>query len=331
MRGDGLAPVLQGDLRHRAIHEGEQGLLDDDVESAARRARRLDLVRQRRDDSIGDENPREGADQRRADQAAEDFGRLIQRRHRVDDAEHRRDDADRRQGVGDRGQRMIGLQLVVGDRLQLLVHQRLDLMRAGIADDDQAAIIADEACEVGVGENFREILEDRQFFRIIHMLLDLAARLAAQFPHQSIKHAENVEIVPLRGPLVEDRLYNGRAGVLDCRERVRNDECAEGDADDDDELPWLEYYCEMAAHRGEAAEHATERHDQTDYERQGLTSCRRCLAEIIKRPALLQAEFQAANSMKVNSCGATAHGQKRRGRIFLRGSQPYGGILACPL
>ena len=32
------------------------------------------------------------------------------------------------------------------------------------------------------------------------------------------------------------------AGVLDRRERVRDDEGAEGDADDDNELPRLEYY-----------------------------------------------------------------------------------------
>ena len=39
---------------------------------------------------------------------------------------------------------VIGLQLVVLDGLDLLVHQRLDLVRAGIADDDEAAVVADE-------------------------------------------------------------------------------------------------------------------------------------------------------------------------------------------
>ena len=86
------------------------------------------------------------------------------------------------------------------------------------------------------------------------------------------------------------------ASVLDRREGVCDDEGAEGDADYDDELPRLEYHREMAAHCGEAAEHAAERHDQTDYKRQGFTSRRRCLAEIIKRLALLQAEFETANS-----------------------------------
>ena len=44
----------------------------------------------------------------------------------------------------DRHHRVIGLELVVLDGLDLLVHQRLDLVRAGIADDDQAAVVADE-------------------------------------------------------------------------------------------------------------------------------------------------------------------------------------------
>ena len=57
--------------------------------------------------------------------------------------------------------RVIGLQLVVPDRLDFLVHQRLDLMRAGVADDDEAAVVADEGRQLVVLQDGREFLEDR--------------------------------------------------------------------------------------------------------------------------------------------------------------------------
>ena len=41
-------------------------------------------------------------------------------------------------------QRVVGLQLALHDGVDLLVHQRLDLVRARVADDDQADVVADE-------------------------------------------------------------------------------------------------------------------------------------------------------------------------------------------
>ena len=66
-----------------------------------------------RDHAIGEEDAAEGAHQRRADQAAEHFGRLVERAHGVDDAEHRGHDAERRQAVGDR---LIGMHGLVASR-----------------------------------------------------------------------------------------------------------------------------------------------------------------------------------------------------------------------
>ena len=45
---------------------------------------------------------------------------------------------------------VIGFQLVGLDGLDFLVHQRLDLVRAGIADDDEAAVVADERRQIVV-------------------------------------------------------------------------------------------------------------------------------------------------------------------------------------
>ena len=91
--------MLDRDLRQRAVHEGEQRLLDDDVETALLLAHDFDLGGQRRDQAVGQKDADEGSDQRRADEAAEQLGRLVERTHRLDDAEHGGDDAERRQAL----------------------------------------------------------------------------------------------------------------------------------------------------------------------------------------------------------------------------------------
>jgi hypothetical protein len=63
---------------------------------------RSHLLSDRRENRIREEDAGEGADQRRADESAEDLRGLIERAHGVDDAEHRGHDAERRQSVGDR-------------------------------------------------------------------------------------------------------------------------------------------------------------------------------------------------------------------------------------
>ena len=87
-------------------------------------------------------------------------GDWSQRPHRVDDAENGGDDADRGQAVGDGRERMIGFQPIVHYGLNLLVHQRLDLVRAGVADDDEAHIIANEGRQLPVLQDGRSGPED---------------------------------------------------------------------------------------------------------------------------------------------------------------------------
>ena len=69
------------------------------------------------------------------------------------------------------------------DGVDLLVHQRLDLVRARIADDDQTAVVADESRELAVGGDTGKPLEDRRLLGVVDVRLDLVARLAAQLAH----------------------------------------------------------------------------------------------------------------------------------------------------
>ena len=150
------------------------------------------------------------------------------------------------------------------DGLDFLVHQRLDLMRARIADDDDAAVVADEMRQVVVLEHGRKGLEDRRFLRIVDMRLDLAARLRAQFAHQAVQHAERFEIVLFLRHRLLERLENGLAGILDRLHRIGDEEGAERGAADDHGFPRLHQHVKMAAHGHEAAKDAAERHHKSD-------------------------------------------------------------------
>ena len=96
-----LAAELDRDLRRVALHAGEQRRLDALQLLRALVDLLLDQAAERLDDPVREQDAEEGADQRRADHAAEDRRRLADRAHRVDHAEHRRDDAERRQRAGE--------------------------------------------------------------------------------------------------------------------------------------------------------------------------------------------------------------------------------------
>ncbi len=101
---------------------------------------------------------------------------------------------------------------------------------------------------------------------IVEMPFDLAAGLAAQFAHQRVQGAQDVEEVARLGHLVGHRLDDGLAAILDRRQRVGDDEDAERGAADDEELERLKQHFEMAAERGVAAEDAADGDDQSDDE-----------------------------------------------------------------
>ena len=106
-------------------------------------------------------------------------------------------------------ERVVGHQLALHDGVDFLVHQRLDLVRAGVAHDDEAHVVADELQQRRIREHARERLEDFRRRRVVDMRLDLVAALAAQLAHQGMERTEQIEIVAL----TRHRAGHG----LDCR------------------------------------------------------------------------------------------------------------------
>ena len=114
-------------------------------------------------------------DERRCDQSAEDGGRLVDGAESLHDSENGGDDAESGERLRDRVDGVIGLAPVALQGVDFLFHERFDLMGAGISDDDQASVVADEEREILVLEHARKRLEDLGFFRLIDMALDLVA------------------------------------------------------------------------------------------------------------------------------------------------------------
>jgi hypothetical protein len=95
----------------------------------------------------------------------------------------------------------------------LLLHQPLDLVRAGIADDDQADVVADELRQLLVLEDRWEVLEQFRFVRIVDMCLDLVPRAGAEVAHEGEEEAEHGQkVFPFRY-LVSHRLHDAAAGI----------------------------------------------------------------------------------------------------------------------
>ncbi len=152
----------------------------------------------------------------------------------------------------------------MGDGVDFLVHQRFDLMAAGIADDDQADIVADEGGQFLVLQNGRCRLEDRGFVRIVDVAFDFVARLGAQVAHQAVEDAERIEIMALLRNLVGEGLAERLPGILDDLHRVRHDEPADAGAADDHKLERLVQDLHMAAHGDVTADDAAECQEKAD-------------------------------------------------------------------
>jgi hypothetical protein len=155
--------------------------------------------------------------------------------------------------------------------LDLFVHQRLDLVRFGVADDDQSSVVADEVRQLVVVQHLRKALEDLRLLRVVDMRLCLGTRLASELSHQRVEQPEDLQIVLLLRRPADDGLHRRLACVEDRRQRIGDDEGAERRAADDDEFPRLPDHAEMAAQRCKASEQRGECYCQADDEVQKAT------------------------------------------------------------
>ena len=167
-----LAPELDRHLRRVALHAGQQRGLD-----ALQLLRAVfDLLLQqsaeRLDETVGQQDAQEGADQCRGDHAAQNGRRLADRAHRVDHTQHRCDDAKGGQAARespDGGHRRV-LFVMVG--LDLAVHQAFDLVGVEVARDHHAQVVGDELDHMVISTDHRVFLEDRRVVRVFDVLLD---------------------------------------------------------------------------------------------------------------------------------------------------------------
>ena len=158
----------------------------------------LDQAAERLDDGVGEQDAEEGADQRRADHAAEDRRRLADRAHRVDHAEHRRDDAERRQRAGEPAERVDRPVRLGVMGLDLAVHQALDLVRVEVARDHHAQVVGDELDDVVVGADDGVLLEQRRAGRILDVLLDRHQAFLARLLQDVVEQRHQLHVARLR-------------------------------------------------------------------------------------------------------------------------------------
>jgi hypothetical protein len=142
--------------------------------------------------------------------------------------------------------------------------KRFDFMRAGVADDDQADVIADERGQFLVLQDCRGGLEQFGLFRIVDVRFDFVAALGAQVAHQRVEDAQGVEILAFLGNLVLEGFAQRRDRVLDGLDRVCHDEAADRGAADDDQLERLVEHLDVPAHRHESTKHAANGDDKPD-------------------------------------------------------------------
>ncbi|MCX7327462.1 MAG: hypothetical protein NTW00_04920 [Hyphomicrobiales bacterium] len=176
-------------------------------------------------------------------------------------AEHGGDDAECRRSVGDslHGPNNTLLLLVV--RLQLLVHQGVNLVDVVGAQRQHAHVVADELDRMVVRRKSREGIEQRRIVWIFNVLLEREQALLLHKPVQGELHRQQFDIgFPLVLGALEDRPEHGRHS-LEHRPAVADDKGTDRCTEDDDILPRLPEHAEFAAHGGIATEDAEDDDD----------------------------------------------------------------------
>ncbi|MCY1366175.1 hypothetical protein D9M69_530560 [compost metagenome] len=188
-------------------------------------------------------------------------------------AHHGRDDAQRRQRVAHAREAVAGHGGLVADGVDLVVHEGLDLVRVGVAADDQAQVVAQEHGDALVRQDGRVAAEDLALLRRLHVGLELHHALLAGLGEQLVQQRQqvHVELAVVLGRTQQERqLPDGR---LDGLAVVARDECAERGAADHEQLHGLEQHAEMPAHEAVAAEDGADHHQISHQNQHALPLC----------------------------------------------------------
>ena len=222
--------------------------------------------RNRADQAIGHEHAHEGADQGTADHAAENFGRLGDRPHGLDDPENGCDDAQGGEGVGEVLKGVGGLERLVVVLLELLFHHILDLVGILEVHGHHPQGVADEVRSEMILQHLGIFLENGALGRLLDVALQGDDALGLHRLGQLEQQRQQVLVVLLLPLRAAESLAQTAERPLHCGDTVRDQEG--GDAGSADRHQFVRSRMgddvEFAARDGVAAEHHAEQQDNAD-------------------------------------------------------------------
>ena len=251
-----------------AVERRDDQLFDRMIDGGVAFDHRLGARRERADKAISEEHAEEGADERRADHRAEDRRRLVDRAHRLHDAEHRGDDAERGKRVGKALQTFGGLHRMMMVALQRIIHHLFDRVRIERTrrHDDEAQRVADQVDERVVLQKLGILLKDRRVFRILDVRLDGNRSFGAHHLHQGRDEQDAVEIILLLILRSLEHLGEPAAERLQVGTRIADDQRAECRTADDQHFVRQRVHdgTQIAAGQREAPEDQQDQYDNAD-------------------------------------------------------------------
>ena len=190
-------------------------------------------------------------------------GRTVDRSHRDDDAEHRSDDAQAGQRVGDLAEGCRGPRLLVMPDVEVLVHERFEVVGADAADDDHLDGISQKVDGVMAREELRILRHDVAVRGRLEVWLERHDARLLRHLEQLIQHRQEIVVVVLARAGAEERLHLSEQ-LLDHRWRRADEQAAERRAADDDELRRLIQDERFSAFHQVAAGHRSQHHQRAD-------------------------------------------------------------------
>ena len=132
---------------------------------------RGEAVRHRLNDAIRHEHAKERADKRRADQAAKNNRRLVNRTHGLHHAQNARNDSKRWQRASQRGERVRWVSCVIHMLLDRSIHDFFNRIGVEISrrNHHQPNSIGDEMKHMMIFHDLGIFTENRARFRAFHM------------------------------------------------------------------------------------------------------------------------------------------------------------------
>jgi hypothetical protein len=225
----------------------------------------LDRGRDRTDEAVGNQDTEEGADQRRADLAADGAGvGPIDRGRGVHDPQHRRDDAEPGQCIGHALHRVRRLLRLLVMSLQLVLEQAFELMRIEVAAHDQPQAVGNELDHVMIRENARIVGEHLAVSRVLDVRLDGEHAGLADLHQDVVEQLEQIDVVLALVARALDQPHGGRERPLDHLDRIAGDKGSERGADNDDEFARVPQQQQAATFHHKAAANAQQNVDRAD-------------------------------------------------------------------